>query len=508
MPPNPYTGEPMQPRKWQREALPLVGAALREGRMPLVIACTGAGKSVFLGALVRAMAAGGAVVVTTPTQALVRQLASTLATFVGRARVGVYFGAKKQPERDVVVCCNPSLPNLTAELAAMGRAVRLWVADEAHKTQTAAILDSVPALAPKYRVGVTATPYRSADHEALELWTDVAYRYTLMDALRDGVLVPWSQVCYDGMVEADVDDLCIGFIREYATGPGVVSAISIEDATRYAERLTSEGIPAEPVHSRMSRTALAETLGRLESGELRCVVHVALLIEGVDLPWLRWGCLRRPMAASVSFVQQLGRFLRVHPGKSEAVIIDPHDLLGTVGLSHPDQLGEAEERLADDLDRKRDGEGEGKVVRELPPAKAVDAATMWLRRCLLAMQVAGAVPSDIARPSQWRHLLITERQMQSLPKMVKAWRRYLPGAVADGLGYMCRPHVLPTLQRGAASDALSLLFAVARMAPEGGWEARKGWGGPVWPEMDLPELDAGAVLGLRRDPETGRLGRK
>lgn len=137
-------------RRWQSEALAAVRAAVRDGSTaPLVQACTGAGKSVFLAEL--AAQARGPVLVTTPTQALVDQLHGTL-TARG-LRVGRYYQHAEEPDAPVVVCCHASLPRLLA----LGRRWGLWLADEAHRL-SGADLPVQRSLA----VGLTATPDRRA----------------------------------------------------------------------------------------------------------------------------------------------------------------------------------------------------------------------------------------------------------------------------------------------------------------------------------------------------------
>jgi superfamily II DNA or RNA helicase len=106
--------------------------------------------------------------------------------------------------------------------------------------------DAIRAADPKYLMGFTATPFRSVDTESLRLFDSVAYRYTMEQAIREGVLVPYDVVHVPASWgEVLIDDACIRMIREHApAGAGVVGASTVEDGMAYAERLTSEGIPA------------------------------------------------------------------------------------------------------------------------------------------------------------------------------------------------------------------------------------------------------------------------
>lgn len=163
--------------------------SLRAGlRRPLVQACTGSGKSVLIGALAAA-ARRGPILITTPTQALVDQLAATVTRSCGPLRVGRAYQHAWEVDKDVVVACVPSLPRLLEERASWA----CWIADEAHRIEgpsTRLVSDKLRA---DVAVGFTATPFR-ADDRGLRTWDRVVYAYTSHDAVRDGVLVPFRVV--------------------------------------------------------------------------------------------------------------------------------------------------------------------------------------------------------------------------------------------------------------------------------------------------------------------------
>lgn len=463
---QPWSGAPWQPRAWQRDALPVIEEALAGGRRAVVSAVMGSGKSVLLTEVAaRARARGQRVLITTPTQKLVRQLAAT-----GRSRftdmgplahgvVGAYFAHAHEGHADIVVACNASVPRLVAE----GHRFGLWIADEVHKTEStefhvaAEALEGIPAL------GFTATPYRSNESESLRLWDEVVYRYTPADALRDGVIVPWRIVPWDGDGSDDLDDVCLEMIAAHAEGPGIVNAKSIEDAEAFAAELSSRGVACEAIHSRLADGQREDLLDRLEAGELGCLAHVNLLAEGVDLPWLRWLCLRRPVGARVRFQQEIGRALRAAPGKSHAVFLDPHDLFGTFGMSYREALGWPEEGDAE-------GEGQdgpspltrdGQLALSLGgPALAVatDPVSAYCRRLLLVMQAIGAAGEGKIQSSSWRRMASTAKQQGALRRMAGLAGR-LPEAHVEVIRDLIGRRAAD-LTRGAASDLLDLLMSL------------------------------------------------
>jgi superfamily II DNA or RNA helicase len=505
--PVPWVGAPRPPRRWQAAALPLIGAELRRGNRTIVSAVTGSGKSVLLSEMAYLTALRCAleevVVIATPTRNLVRQLAQTVAARCGLENVGVYYGDKKQPNRRVIVTCNPSLAKLQVMLAALGKKCRLLIVDECHGSEADRVREVIPKLAPVSCVGFTATPYRSSKTETLSIWQSVAYRYRLSDALADGVLVPFDPVNWDGSGNFDVDGrvsldlVCHDLIRRHARGPGIVSALNIPDAEDYAAFLTERGLRAEAIHSKLGETEQTERIAALKRGDLACLVHVSMLAEGVDLPWLRWLCLRRPVQARVRLVQEIGRVLRVDPEapvddpKLRATVIDPHDLLGELGIAHGEDLGRVlEEEALGPTQERRDSDGEPDR-KPLPEPRAIDAATNWSRRLLLALQAEGLASSDTIPTKVWRTADPTDKQIRALQKMASKVC-YLPREHRPAVQKLIA--LAPRLQRGAVSDLVSVLLAVTKAAgadPYGRWD---------WPAgLDVPPLDPAALNSLPGD---------
>lgn len=479
----PWEGAPLPPRRWQREALPVIIEAIRRREAAIVSAVTGSGKSILIAELIAValtkLRDDQCIVLTTPTQALVRQLADTVAGRVGAARVGVYYGKKKQPARRVIVTCNPSVGKLSA---ALQHRVAFLICDEVHRTEGAAIREAISHLHPACRVGFTATPFRADETETLQLWDTIAYQYMLGDAWRDDVLVPFVPVPWSGgHAPEDVDQICLDMMHACA-GPGVVSALTISDAERYAEFLTERDFPAEAVHSRRSKADNEATLEKLLAGGLRCVVHVAMLSEGVDIPALRWICLRRPVGSRVRFVQEVGRVLRVIPEpdkwgeKTVAHVLDPHALFAEHGIAHPAALGEPPP--AEPTEDRLDGPMPTGGVAQMRPAVQIDTVSSWCRSLLLVLQADGmAAQSQYPGDAAWRRKKASEKSKRALGRL--AWAiRFIP----EGHRAACRVVVnnAPRFRAGAVSDLLGVLIAVADAS-------HRGW---VWPSrVDIPRIE-------------------
>ena len=489
----PWKGAEFPPRRWQLDALPVVQRSIVSGNRGIVRACTGSGKSREIAEIVAwALSYGGFVVVTVPSRDLVRQLAATLAQRVGQRNVGRYYTSAKDPDHRVVVACNDSIASLMRERTLP---VDLWIADEVHQTEAATLIDGAALLNPRRAVGFTATPYRSDESESLSLWNDVIYEYGIGDALTDGVLVPWDVHHWDGEGDAhDINGICTRLILAHAKGPGIVSARSIEDAEEYAEELSGAGMAAEAIHSKLTTAVRADQLRRLETGQLGALVHVSLLAEGVDLPWLRWLCLRRRVMARVRFVQEVGRVLRVSPGKTRATIFDPYDLFSAHGITHPASLGEPAPKkptIADEdpfplIDLPP-------LNQPVPPAVAVDAVGAWSRALLRLMETAGLRKQNdkYGRPDAvWRRSVASEKQVAALGRMA-VWARYMPEEHRKSVRAVCgAPHLL---RAGVASDLMDVLSSIAT-ASEPSRLVKRHW---AWPSvLDVPVLPDRVLVGL------------
>jgi hypothetical protein len=445
------------------------------------------------------------IVISTPTQSLVNQLSETVSEFVGEENVGKFFANEKRI-RKVTVTCNPSIAGLGESLKKNNVGVRLLIADEVHNTQAESLRESIPALAPQSRIGFTATPFRSDAKESLELWDEVIYRYSFGDALRDGVLVPFHVKNWDGSgPDDDVDRIVADMIEKHTDGPGIVSAMTIKDAEGYAEALTYGGIEAQAIYGAMKRQEQERRIEMLRTGQIRALVHCQLLAEGVDLPWLRWIALRRPVGSVVRFVQELGRVLRVDPagGKERAIVLDPHDLIGAFGLSQSANLGESLSEAMEREGERAKGTGEGEA-RLMPPAKAIEAATSWTRQLLILLQAEGFV-GELHASGPWRTRRPSERQVSAIlgtgsRKGMVNLTRYLPEPTRSTMKMLCQEHILKDLQRGAVSDIFSILNGLADATREerrawatGGFRGKRF----KFPEWDLPQLDEDAVKGVK-----------
>lgn len=403
-----------------------------------------------------------AIVVSAPKQDLVRQLGNTIKGRCGEDAVGLYYTEAKEAARRIVVTCNRSLSAIAKELEAAGRRTALFMADECHSTESESMKEGYAVLNPLLTCGFTATPFRSLPKEMLSIFKEIVVRYTMADALRDKVLVPMRHVRYRGEHPGTVDEECLEMMRAEGGGPGIVDSNSIADAERYAAWLCDQGFSAMPIHSKMNALERARRLEILQEGGVRCLVHVSLLSEGVDMPWLRWLCMRRKTEARVRFLQHLGRVLRVHPGKTEGVVMDPHLLLGRHGLTSAEAIGVAMEQMALAIEREEEARNEQGLTEA--QVIALDGLLFHLGLLRDAMRTREIIEKDryVSEDGDgWKMAGVTQKQVDRLASLRKL-TRHIPKEHRDPVKALV--HVPWALSRGGASDLIDVLIGGAAWA--------------------------------------------
>ncbi len=455
-----------RPRAWQKVALEIAMAHLGQPKPDsgIVSAIMGAGKSMFLCELAACtiLQEGEVIVVSTSTEGLVYELYNDLRKRCGMYKsVGVWYGRRKRMAQVVVVCV-PSLGSFADALHQQRKSVALWIADEAHKTECDTVLAAEKMLQPAHSLGLTATAFRADKKQHITLFDKILFRYGVDEAQADGVVVPMTIASYQGSDDV-TDEACVEMIKT-AKGPGLANADSIKDAEEFAKLLTANGIPARAVHSKQSPYVRRKTLEDLKTGTIRCVVHVNLLTEGANYPWLCWLMLRREVESRVRFVQEVGRCLRAHHEliwgtitKREAVFYDPHDLWGSFNLSYKEALGEPPPKVALPFDITQPAEASRKITEADPPV-AMEAIEAAVRTITVACMISGIMGDRKLIKKAERLKPSNDLQRVVMKQTLKSAAKYIPDGWQVALAAISeRPDCV---RYGFAADLISALNGV------------------------------------------------
>lgn len=111
--------------------------------------------------------------------------------------------------------------------------------------------------------------------------------------------------------------------KERAAGSTTVAfGSTIAHSMHIAERFREAGVTAEHLSAYTPLDERQAILKRHASGETTVVACAALLREGWDSPECSTLILARPTKSLTAYIQMCGRVLRPYPGKSRAIILD------------------------------------------------------------------------------------------------------------------------------------------------------------------------------------------
>ena len=227
------------------------------------------------------------------------------------------------------------------------------VVDECHRLAADRFDTFVTAVEPRLLLGLTATPERSDGKpilgyfdnrpdgspavelrlwHALDLQLLCPFEYYACDDDTNFSEVPWNQA---GELAA-LDKLITGndvrarlVLQEWhrladdpVRGKALLFCVSVAHAEFMTAKLNAAGIAAVCVVGSTQPDVRRSAPERLARGEIAAIVTCDLFNEGVDLPAVDTLLLLRPTHSSVLFQQQIGRGLRLSPGKESCLILD------------------------------------------------------------------------------------------------------------------------------------------------------------------------------------------
>lgn len=349
----------IQPKTYQQEMLEQLTAERAHGRCRnLVVAATGTGKTVVAAFDYRntCRTEGGRprLLFVAHREEILRQALRTYREVLRDPEFGELLTGNHQPERFDHLFT--TIDSLTSRGLIVTFGADHWhtvVIDECHRLAADRFHSFATAVRPRLLLGLTATPERSDGQSIityfdsrpdgspaveLRLWHALEsqllapFEYYACDDTTDFSSVPWDR---PGEREA-IDNLVTGndmrariVVNEWrrlASDPlrskALVFCVSIAHAQFMTNWFNRSGIPAACVVGTTADEERRRAPQRLLNGELSAVVTVDLYNEGVDLPMVDTLLLLRPTQSPVLFQQQIGRGLRLAPGKESCLVLD------------------------------------------------------------------------------------------------------------------------------------------------------------------------------------------
>lgn len=350
-------------------------AYARGVRSALYVLPTGGGKTATFSFVAQsASLRGNRVVILVHRQELLLQASQALTKF------GVAHGliAAGQPIIDALVQV-ASVQTIVRRLDSIP-APDLVIVDEAHHA-AAKSYRAILSKFPRARIlGVTATPVRGDGSGFGDIFQTMIEGPTIAQLIAQGFLVaptvfaPPVGVDLTGVHKRggdyDKGELNKRIDRPAITGsavehynrlapgePAIAFCVSIDNAEHVAAGFRAAGYKAVRVDGKMDDQARRAAIAGLGDGSIDILTSADLIGEGVDVPRCSVAILLRPTYSTALYLQQVGRALRPHPGKTRALILD--HVGNTMRHGFPDD--DRTWTLAGDRDRRAHAEDEIKV---------------------------------------------------------------------------------------------------------------------------------------------------
>ena len=352
-------------RPYQEVAINDAADALDKHGNTLVVAPTGAGKTIMLSALVgKRRSVSKDVLILQHRDELVSQNSTKFQRVNPKLSASYVNASQKDWGGDAVFAMVQTLSRHN-NLEQMPR-VDLIVVDEAHHT-VADTYQRIINAAKKANegvqvVGFTATPNRGDKKGLRDVFTNCSHQIEIATLIREGFLVPPKTFVVDVGVQdelrdvrktasdfdmADVEKIMNRrainkrVVDEWLDKAGdrktIVFCSTIRHAEDVCEEFVKQGVIAHVVTGNTPSDEREEILHDLAHGETQVVVNVAVLTEGFDAPPVSCVVLTRPCSYKSTMVQMIGRGLRTvdqeeFPGvvKTDCIVMD----FGTSVLTH------------------------------------------------------------------------------------------------------------------------------------------------------------------------------
>lgn len=346
-------------RPYQRSSLDaLYDYWSKGGGNGLLVLPTGAGKSLVLAALCQEILKDYPTLrigVVTHVRELIQQDYIELVRLWPSAPAGIYSAGmgRRDARSQIVFMGIQSVHNKVAQLGAFD----LLIVDEAHlippntETTYGRFISRLKDETPDLRIiGLTATPYRLSTgllHRGKDrIFHDIVYEANVADLIEEGYLSPLvskataQQLDVSGVhkrggeyiekelqIAIDKDWITKAAVSEIAQFghdrkswlafcAGVDHSIHVRDAVRNAG-FTCESITGDTPKGERDRIIQA-----FKQGQIRCLTSVGVLATGFNHPGVDLIALLRPTQSCGLYLQQVGRGLRLAPGKKDCLVLD------------------------------------------------------------------------------------------------------------------------------------------------------------------------------------------
>jgi superfamily II DNA or RNA helicase len=332
----------LQLRPYQQQAIADLRAAFRNGaRAPLLVAPTGAGKTVIIAAVLQGVAARGrSAIVLVHRRELIAQTSAKLS--LADVPHGIIAAGGPATDAPIQIA---SVQTLARRLDRIAAQPDLIVIDEAHHATAGTWGKALTHWPQALRLGVTATPVRQDGRGLKAVFDRLVLGPSTAELIGGGFLCPARLYAPPPVADLSglhrragdyaIDEAAERMDRPTVTGDAIAHyqrlaagqrAIAFCCNVKHAEHVCAAfnhaGVEAATLLGCTDPLRRDATVARFGAGELQVLVTVDVVSEGFDIPAAGCAILLRPTQSLGLYLQQVGRVLRPAPGKTHAVVLD------------------------------------------------------------------------------------------------------------------------------------------------------------------------------------------
>lgn len=332
----------MQLRPYQQQAIADLRAAFRAGaRSPLLVAPTGAGKTVIIAAVLQGVASRGrSAIVLVHRRELIAQTSAKLT--LADVPHGIIAAGVSGANASIQVA---SVQTLARRLDRIAAQPDLIVIDEAHHATAGTWGKALTHWPEALRLGVTATPVRQDGRGLKAVFDRLVLGPSTAELISGGFLCPARIYAPPPVADLSglhrragdyaIDEAAERMDRPTVTGDAIAHyqrlaagqrAIAFCCNVKHAEHVCAAfnhaGVKAATLLGCTDPLRRDATVARFAAGELQVLVTVDVVSEGFDIPAAGCAILLRPTQSLGLYLQQVGRVLRPSPGKAAAIVLD------------------------------------------------------------------------------------------------------------------------------------------------------------------------------------------
>ncbi|MCM3691491.1 DEAD/DEAH box helicase family protein [Neobacillus niacini] len=333
----------IQPRFAQIEALAELNKTLEEEyNKALVVMATGLGKTYLAGFFSKNFKK---ILFIAHREEILYQARDSFKKIMPDKQYGIFNGKTKDRNVDAIFASIYTLSMKTHLEQFQRDEFDLIIIDEFHHAAADSYKRALVYFNPKFLLGITATPDRNDNKDVYAICDgNVAFRLDFLDAIERKWLAPFkyfgvyddtdfSQITWLGnrydeeeLLQAQLrEDLALKILRAWEDKKQtrtLAFCSSIRQTNFLSNYFNQHGYQTVSLHSQQVDISRSKAISKLYNGEIDAIFTVDLFNEGVDIPAVDTLLFVRPTESLTVFTQQIGRGLRLHPGKEACVIVD------------------------------------------------------------------------------------------------------------------------------------------------------------------------------------------